>query len=157
MPRQDMMRRELLAMAGLSYLVMRTARAQAPGTPDQIVAELYRRSVVNGEWELPGARQGRPPQRSRPRLVAGDGQGRCANEARRLRLAGLRPGFQLRGSWFDDPRFTVLAQGVNTASVRAPFRTAADPGSEKLEVRYDLVREDGAWKIADIHGRFAAC
>jgi hypothetical protein len=23
-------------------------------------------------------------------------------------------------------------------------------------VRYDLVREDGAWKIADIHGRFAA-
>ena len=55
-----------------------------------------------------------------------------------------------------DPHFTVLAQGVNAASVRASFRYAADPGSEKLEVRYELAREDGAWKIADIHGRSAA-
>ena len=54
----------------------------------------------------------------------------------------------------DDPG--VLAQGVNAASVRASFRYAADPHSQKLEVRYELVREDGAWKIANIHGRSAA-
>lgn len=156
MLRRNRLRRELLAMAALSCVVARTARAQAPGTPDQIVAELYRRCVVNGEWKsLLFDKAGR-------RSVLAHGLWQAMDKADGQTAPG-------DAGWLDfdpvsnsedpgvyDPRFTVLAQGVNTASVRASFRYAADPGSEKLEVRYELAREDGAWKIADIHGRSAA-
>ncbi len=156
MPRRNTMRHEVLAMAALSCVAVRTARAQAPGTPEQVVAEPCRRRVVKGEWNsLVLDKAGR-------RSVLARGLWQAMDKAD----AQTRPG---DAGWLDfdpvsnagdpgvdDPRFTVLAQGATTASVRARFRTAADPGSEKPELRSDLGREDGAWKIADIHGRSGA-
>ena len=150
------MRRDLLAMAALSYVVVRTARAQVPDTPAQIVANLYRRCVVNGQWKsLLFDKAGR-------RSVLARGLWQAMDKADGQTVPGdtgwldFDPVSNSEDPGVYDPRFTVLAQGANTASVRASFRYAADPRSQKLEVRYELVHEDGSWKIADIHGRSAA-
>ena len=156
MLRGNIMRRDLLAMAALSCVVVRTAGAQVPGTPDQIVAELYRRCVVNGEWNsLLFDKAGRRSVLARELWQAMDKADRQTAQGE-AGWADFDPVSNSDDPGVYDPQFSVLAQGVNTASVRASFRYAADPHSQKLEVRYELVREDGAWKIANIHGRSAA-
>ena len=49
-----------------------------------------------------------------------------------------------------DAQVTVEKRGAGTAVVAASFRSWDD---ETRTVRYDMVREGGAWKIDDIHTR----
>ncbi len=48
--------------------------------------------------------------------------------------------------------YSVVSTSADAAIVKARFTLAKDAASPATEVSYDLIREEGAWKINDIRG-----
>ena len=136
-----MLRRTLLLFAALTFLMPLPAAA-ADDDPIAVVRELYR---VHGESEKTKASVFKPPLRDRffarslARLLAEDGR-------RRESRMGFDPIYNAQDFKIADLEIAQKSRQGEKAVVEARFKNFDKP----TRVEYDLVRERGAWRIADI-------
>lgn len=136
-----MIRRTVLALAALFFVSLPALAAE--GDPVSVVRELYR---VHGEYEKTKQQAWQPPHRDRffARALA-------AAIARAHRQNRIDFDFIYDGQDFQISELAIQpgpAAG-GKATVVATFKNFKEP--KRLE--YELVRERGAWRIAEIRSR----
>lgn len=132
-----MMRRALFAFVALLLLAAPALAADAD--PVSVIRELYR---VHAEGEKTKKLAWMPPHRERffTRRLGG-------MIARAHQRNGIDFDFIYDGQDFEISELSIQAGGK--AAVIATFKNFKEP--KRLE--YDLVRENGAWRIAEIRSR----
>jgi hypothetical protein len=139
-----MLRRTLLLFAAMALLAPPPAMA-ADDDPVAVVRELYR---VHGESEKTKASVFKPPHRDRffaralVRLLAEE-------DKRREPRMQYDPIYDAQDYKIADLQIAQKSRQGEKAVVEARFKNFDKP----TRVEYDLVRERGAWRIADIRNK----
>jgi hypothetical protein len=146
-----------LAMIGrrilLSILPFGTvSRAWAAASPPDIVAEVYRGSAGNADWDESFAKamgRKRPFSKKFDALLRGaDARSRKVDEP----WLDFDPVSNSQDPSIHGLKISVVSDSPDATTISAEFRYDPGPASKVSRVTYDFVRENGAWALDDIKG-----